>query len=566
MITDGANLVVLFRRQEACYRTQRDGVKVGPFPSFIDFIKSESAYANAKDRAWWDSRSTQAHRGSRFYAGKPASPGPRHTRVAVSLGAERTERLRAVSGSKGFRGLTPDLSLCNVFAVALVAWYWRIENEDSVCVGVTTHGRITPSQKETAGLFMQQLPFHVDVAPDDDFLSLAGRVARHLFELMSRATPGCTSARAQKCFDVTLNYIPASFGSFDGLRTEMVWRHNGYGDPGSTGEPKGVQVSHRNLVHSTTARDHHYDRWPSRFLLLSSFAFDSSLVGIFWTLCRGGTLVLPEPGAERDIGRVGGMIERHAVTHVLCLPSLYRILLDHEWASLATVIVAGEACGPDLVERHFDRLPGTQLHNEYGPTEGTIWITVHRLSPEDAHGSVAIGRPIVNTRAIVLDPVGEPVPDGVAGELYIGGEGISRGYVNSPAQTSKAFVPDTFGDDMGSRLYRTGDLARVRGDGNLEFLGRVDRQIKVRGYRIELEEIERSLEGLPEIEAAAADVRATAPRLDGGDLGAAEDASEVDRLLARLMAMDAHSARALIDEIEALSEGDLSAAASGEYR
>jgi amino acid adenylation domain-containing protein len=264
---------------------------------------------------------------------------------------------------------------------------------------------------------------------------------------------------------------------------------------GSTGTPKGVEVTHANLVQSTVIRDAIYDAAPGRFLLLSSFSFDSSVAGIFWTMCSGGTLVLPAEGAERDINALADLIEQHQVTHTLCLPSLYQLLLDHaarQIQSLTTVIVAGEACRPELVTTHHRALPGAALFNEYGPTEGTVWSSVHRCEP-DRRGPVPIGRPLPNTQAYVVDQLGRPLPNGVPGELYIGGLGITRGYRNQPDLTNERFVPDTFSPEAGKRLYRTGDLARYLSDGALEFLGRVDHQVKIRGYRIELGEIEDRL-------------------------------------------------------------------------
>ncbi len=325
---------------------------------------------------------------------------------------------------------------------------------------------------------------------------------------------------------------------------------------GSSGMPKGVAVSHRNLVHSTTARDHHYESAPRRFLLLSSFAFDSSLVGIFWTLCKGGTLVLAEPGVERDVARIAGAINQHRITHLLCLPSLYQLVLDYAADAvglLDTVIVAGEACRAELVRRHFECAPNTRLYNEYGPTEGTVWSTVHSVSPDDQTGPVPIGRPIVNTRAIVLDPCREPVPRGVCGELYIGGDGVACGYLNRPELSCENFLTDTFDSTGTERLYRTGDLARVRQDGALEFLGREDRQFKLRGYRIEPEEIENEILAQPGIEAAVVDLRGVVSA-KVGEMTETTGAT-IDDLLHRLEAMDPAVASALIEEIASQSEG-----------
>ena len=265
---------------------------------------------------------------------------------------------------------------------------------------------------------------------------------------------------------------------------------------GSTGLPKGVEISHRNLVHSTTARADYYDP-PTAFLLLSSFAFDSSVAGIFWTLCEGGTLVLPEEGQERDVREIATLLKRHDVSTMLGLPSVYRLVLDEvgpdQLSSLKAVVVAGEACPASLLDAHRSMLPGVSLFNEYGPTEGTVWSTVFDCTHFDAAGPVPIGRPIPNVQCYILDVHGEPVPVGVPGELYLGGEGLARGYLNRPELTAERFVPKPFESDDDSLLYKTGDRAQYRADGTIEFMGRVDHQVKIRGYRIELEEIEHVL-------------------------------------------------------------------------
>jgi len=264
---------------------------------------------------------------------------------------------------------------------------------------------------------------------------------------------------------------------------------------GSTGQPKAVVVSHRNAVHSTSARFSNYREPVRAFLLLSSFAFDSSVAGIFWTLGQGGCLCLPTHDDARDPAALAQLIERHKVSHLLALPTLYAVLLKQalqQLQSVTTVIVAGEACPNDVVKQHFAALPDVRLYNEYGPTEGTVWSSVYVAGIEDIDRVLPIGRPIDNVRLYLLDPALFPVPVGVPGELYIGGEGVVRGYLRRPDLTAEKFVPDPFGNN-GGRLYKTGDLARYRADGNIEFLGRIDHQVKIRGFRIELGEVEARL-------------------------------------------------------------------------
>jgi amino acid adenylation domain-containing protein len=273
---------------------------------------------------------------------------------------------------------------------------------------------------------------------------------------------------------------------------------------GSTGNPKGVLVSHANLIHSTIARWHYYTEPVGNFLLLSPFSFDSSIAGIFWTLTQGGCLVLPPNGALTDLHELCELICAQRVTHMLTIPSLYAAILENmrraERCSLRTVIVAGESCPARLVEHHLKTLKNVSLFNEYGPTEGTVWSTVYRCDsvPDSL---VPIGKPIPNTQVYLLDEHRKPVPLGIPGELYIGGDGVARGYLNDPEGTAKKFVHI---DQAPGRLYRTGDIARYRPDGNFEFLGRADQQVKIHGFRIELGEVESVLLRHPAVSEAVA--------------------------------------------------------------
>lgn len=283
---------------------------------------------------------------------------------------------------------------------------------------------------------------------------------------------------------------------------------------GSTGKPKGVLVTHQNLVHSTCARMTYYRTPVAGFLLLSSFAFDSSVAGIFWTLCQGGMLVLPQKDLEQDPSQIAGVIAHNHVSHVLSIPSLYSLLLTRakpqQLESLQVVIVAGESCPRELPDRHHALLPRTALFNEYGPTEGTVWSSVYEFRFQGLGTTVPIGRPIANTQIYLLDRHLQPVPIGVPGELYIGGAGLARGYLHLPGLTAEKFVLHPFSSEPGARLYKTGDLARYLPDGNIEFLGRLDHQVKLRGYRIELGEIEAVLSQHPAVQEVV-----VVPREDG---------------------------------------------------
>ncbi|WP_405008960.1 non-ribosomal peptide synthetase [Kitasatospora sp. NBC_01539] len=275
---------------------------------------------------------------------------------------------------------------------------------------------------------------------------------------------------------------------------------------GSTGRPKGVLVEHGQLAASTLARRLVYPGAPV-FLLVSPLAFDSSMAGLWGTLTAGGTLVVATPEEVRDPEALVRTVERHAVTMLLCVPSLYRVVLDAadrlgptRLRSLDTVVVAGEPLPPELMTRHFAVHGGpVALVNEYGPTEATVWASCRRY---DEPGAVSVGRPVPGARLYVLDDQQRPVPSGCEGELYIGGAGVARGYLGRPEATARAFHDDPFAPAPGGRMYRTGDLVRWNADGMLDFLGRRDHQVKIRGHRIELGHVEARLCELPGVREA----------------------------------------------------------------
>lgn len=275
---------------------------------------------------------------------------------------------------------------------------------------------------------------------------------------------------------------------------------------GSSGQPKGVPISHAALSRSTQVRMAFYPEPVQAYLLLSSLSFDSSVAGIYWTLCQGGLLVLPASGEELDLEVLAALIERHRVSHSLSLPSLYETLLDYcdaaTLAHLRTWIVAGEPCTPRVLDKHRNKVSHAQLVNEYGPTEATVWATAEVLS-DAAPGAatISIGRPIPGMGLWLLNEHGQPAAIGEPGEIHLGGPTLTSGYLGLPEQTASAFVhyPHIA---AGQRLYRTGDLARRHVDGRLDFLGRRDQQIKIRGHRVERGEIERVLQSHSEVSEA----------------------------------------------------------------
>ncbi len=252
------------------------------------------------------------------------------------------------------------------------------------------------------------------------------------------------------------------------------------------------------------------------FALVPSFSFDSSVAVLFWTLCRGGALVLPDGAAHEDLP---GLVERMAeagVSHWLSVPSVWALVLERtggRLSGLRTVVVAGEPCPRRLVERHAELLPEVALFNEYGPTEATVWSTVYRTAMSDTGAVAPIGWPVPGARILLLDAGLRMVPAGVPGELCVSGPGVARGYRGRPALTAERFGPDPWSGSPGARLYRTGDRARRRPDGTLEFLGRLDEQVKIRGFRVEPGEVEAVLASLPDVREAAV---VAVPDTEGG--------------------------------------------------
>lgn len=269
---------------------------------------------------------------------------------------------------------------------------------------------------------------------------------------------------------------------------------------GSTGQPKGVEVSHGSIVNLLRSmRQEIGFSSDDALLAVTALSFDIAALEIFLPLVSGGTVVLAGGDSIADPVRLSALIRESGCTVMQATPTFWRSLVDADWAGRPElrIICGGEALSRPLADALLARC-GT-LWNVYGPTETTVWSTLHRVG---AHaGPVSIGRPIANTRVYVLDPRGLPVPIGVAGELHIAGAGLARGYRNQDALTRERFVTRPGAPE--ERVYRTGDVACWRADGTLEFLGRTDAQLKVRGFRIAPEEVEAALETHPEIAAAA---------------------------------------------------------------
>jgi amino acid adenylation domain-containing protein len=269
---------------------------------------------------------------------------------------------------------------------------------------------------------------------------------------------------------------------------------------GSAGWPKGVEIAHRSVVNLVDALRLKIGMTADDALLsASSMSFDIQVADVWTTLATGARLVLASAGACKDGVELGRELDACGATVMEGTPSTWRLLLDSGWQGRQTLtaVCGGEILPVELAERLRDKVKA--LWNAYGPTETTVWSAAHLVGPGD--DIVPIGRPLNNTQFFVLDEQQQPVPACVPGELYIGGEGLALGYLNQPELTKERFIRSPF-DGYRSRLYRTGDRVRQRDDGAFEFLGRLDRQVKLRGYRIELDEISSVLSRHPEVQEA----------------------------------------------------------------
>ncbi|MBD0843375.1 non-ribosomal peptide synthetase [Streptomyces sp. TRM68416] len=302
---------------------------------------------------------------------------------------------------------------------------------------------------------------------------------------------------------------------------------------GSTGVPKGVAVEQRDVV--AFAAD---ARWRGgahdRVLMHSPHAFDASTYELWVPLLSGGTVVVA-PAAGLDAAHLRELCARHRVTSAFLTTALFNLIATEDpgaFAGLRAVITGGEAAAPASLRRVREACPDLDLANGYGPTETTTFATCHSMDRVDE--LPPIGAPMQNMQAYVLDSALRPVPVGVAGELYLAGAGLARGYVGHPTLTAERFVACPFGAP-GRRMYRTGDVVRWRQDGVLEYLGRSDDQVKIRGFRIELGEIETALGAVPGVDQAAVVVRADGPgaqQLVGYAVGAGLDPHSVRETLA----------------------------------
>jgi amino acid adenylation domain-containing protein len=283
---------------------------------------------------------------------------------------------------------------------------------------------------------------------------------------------------------------------------------------GSTGHPKGVLVPHRGVVRLVVENPFASMGPDEVHLLLAPLAFDASTFEIWGALLNGAKLAVvtaPYPSLD-DVAKA---ISRFGVTTLWLTAGLFHLMVDHRLSGLAPLrqlIAGGDVLSPPHIAKAQAAIPGCQLINGYGPTENTTFTCCYSIPRELPPGSIPIGTPIAQTTVHILDEAGGPVIDGQEGELYAGGDGLALGYLNRPELTAERFVANPFDSGGSTRLYRTGDRVRRRTDGNIEFLGRLDRQVKISGKRVELDEIEACLRRSPLVEDAAV----TSPIDDNG--------------------------------------------------
>ncbi|MBM7114473.1 amino acid adenylation domain-containing protein [Archangium primigenium] len=301
---------------------------------------------------------------------------------------------------------------------------------------------------------------------------------------------------------------------------------------GSTGRPKGVSVHHGALNNFLRSMAEAPGLTADDVLVaITTLSFDIAALELYLPWCVGARVVLATREEAQDAWRLAERLESMGATVMQATPTTWRMLLDAGWSNprRLTQLCGGEPMPGDLARRLT--ATGGALWNLYGPTETTVWSSVERVAP--GGGRLTVGRAILNTSLHVLDRRLEPVPEGVPGEVYIGGEGVARGYVGRPDLTAERFVPDPFSDRPGARLYATGDVGRLGADGRLELLGREDSQVKIRGHRIEVGEVESALRALPGVRDAAVVARETSPgnaRLVGYVVGRSDGAPSSEAL------------------------------------
>ncbi len=274
---------------------------------------------------------------------------------------------------------------------------------------------------------------------------------------------------------------------------------------GSTGVPKGTLIRHKGILRLVKGADYVHFGPGEVFLQMAPASFDASTFEIWGALLNGSSLAMMQPG-NPSLADIGRALERYEVSTLWLTAGLFHLIIEQQLDSLAQLrqlVAGGDVLSPQHVRRLIERWPACAVVNGYGPTETTTFACCHRIIAEDlGRGAIPIGRPINKTTVFILDERLQAVAPGSAGEIYIGGDGVAAGYLNQHELTSGKFLLDPFSAEPGARMYRTGDLGKVRADGCIEFLGRIDSQFKINGFRVEPREVEIALARHPDVEQA----------------------------------------------------------------
>lgn len=304
------------------------------------------------------------------------------------------------------------------------------------------------------------------------------------------------------CLDTDWNTIAQN--KKDNLSTSVTADNLAYVmyTSGSTGTPKGVSVIHRGVVRLVKETNYAQLTPEEVILQLAPISFDASTFEIWGCLLNGGRLVIYPPNTP-SLEELGQIIQQYQITTLWLTAGLFHLIVDEKidaLKSLHQLLAGGDVLSVPHVQKFLQTVENCQLINGYGPTENTTFTCCHPITaPLQPDVSIPIGRPIANTQVYILDQNLQSVSIGEAGELYIGGDGLARGYLKRPDLTTEKFITHSFDNNLATRLYKTGDLARYLPDGNIEFLGRIDNQVKIRGFRIELGEIEREIAQHPNV-------------------------------------------------------------------
>ncbi len=390
-------------------------------------------------------------------------------------------------------GVRPDdrVALCAVRSFEMVVGMYAIQKAGAAYLPLDPE---LPAERMR--LIAAEAGVHAVVTHGDRGRALADGV-RTIVDLDDPAT-----VAAPVAFDALDDAAPtiAGFGS----------RHLAYVlyTSGSTGQPKGVMLEHQAVVNRLDWMQRTYPLAADDVVLQKTpYGFDVSVWEFFWPLSVGATLVIARPDSHKDPEELVATIRAAGVTTLHFVPSMLDALLSFGgWSSCRSVrrvFCSGEALSADLVARFFDTGTASELHNLYGPTEAAIDVSHWDCGTARGASTVPIGRPIQNIQLYVVDARQRLVPDGTPGELLIGGDGLARGYLARPGLTAQTFIANPFAPARSSRVYRTGDLVRLAPGGEIEYLGRIDNQVKVNGFRIELGEVEHHLVALPTIRQAA---------------------------------------------------------------